>query len=98
MLTPVSGVANTNGEITPQILRLCVSFGSCHENQHSNENRKFARISTDFDNDLFSENIKRILLLSKKCDGQVRDEQISVPVISTIVAMLLGTNSGVALQ
>ena len=56
------------------------------------------RIATDFDNDLFSENIKRILLLSKKCDGQVRDEQISVPVISTIVAMLLGTNSGVALQ
>ena len=46
----------------------------------------------------FSENIKRILLLSKKCDGQARDEQISVPVMSTIVAMLLGTNSGVALQ
>ena len=42
--------------------------------------------------------IKLKLLLSKKCDGQVRDKQISVPVISTIVAMLLGTNSGVALQ
>ena len=38
------------------------------------------------------------LLLSKKCDGQVRDKQISVPMISTIVAMLLGTYSGVALQ
>ena len=46
----------------------------------------------------FSENIKLILLLSKKCDGQVRDKQISVPGMSTIVAMLLGTNSGVALQ
>ena len=29
---------------------------------------------------------------------QVRDKQISVPVMSTIVAMLLGTNWGVPLQ
>ena len=42
MLTLVSGVANANGEISPQVLRLWVSFGSCHENQHSNENRKYA--------------------------------------------------------
>ena len=38
MLTPVSEVANANDEITPQVLRLCASFRSCHENQHSNEN------------------------------------------------------------
>ena len=47
---------------------------------------------------LFSKIIKLTLLLSKKCDGQVRNKQISVPVMSTIVALLLGTNSGVALQ
>ena len=48
MLTTVSGVANANGETTPQVLRLCASFGSCHENQHANENRKFSS-----DNDRF---------------------------------------------
>ena len=47
---------------------------------------------------LFSKIIKLILLLSKKFNGQARDKQISVPVMSTIVVMLLGTNSGVALQ
>ena len=38
MLSPVSGVANANGERTPQDLRLNASFGS----QHSNENSKYA--------------------------------------------------------
>ena len=47
---------------------------------------------------LFSKFIKLILLLSKKCDRQVRDKQITVPLMSTIVALLLGTKSGVALQ
>ena len=46
MLTPVSRIANANGETTPQVLRFCASLGSCHENQHSNENRKYA---SDFD-------------------------------------------------
>ena len=42
--------------------------------------------------------IKLIFLHSKKCDGQVREKYISVPVMCTILAVLLGTNSGVALQ
>ena len=29
--TPVSGVVNANGKTIPQELRLCASFGSCHE-------------------------------------------------------------------
>ena len=141
MLTPVSGVANTNGEITPQVLRLCASFGSCHENQHSNENRKYAS-----DNDRFcwqntsipntnpnllpppkkikahnlricSWNVRSlnklgaisqletvlevykvdiIALQEMRWTGQGQTNLSSV--ISTIVAMHLGTYSGVALQ
>ena len=47
---------------------------------------------------MFTAIIMLILLVSKKCDGQVRDALISVAVKSTIVAMLFGTNSDVALQ
>ena len=39
-----------------------------------------------------------ILLRYKKCNGQVRVALSSDPVMYTIVASLLGTNSGVALQ
>ena len=37
--------------------------------------------------------IKLILLLSKKCDGQVRDKQISVPVISTAKDTSIGISA-----
>ena len=46
-------------------------------------------------NDVFVQIAKKPSFYGQ-CDGQVSDKQISVPVISTIVAMFLGTNTGVA--
>ena len=46
---------------------------------------------------MFSAIIKQILLFSKKCDEQVMVGLSSDYVMSTIVAMLLDTNSVVAL-
>ena len=53
-----------------QVLRLCASFGSCYENQHSNENRKFAS-----DNDCLRKRIKaqRFENLYLECKMQLGD-------------------------